>query len=77
MSDKSVVSVALPAELKVGKFAEARVKEILELRSTIGESLSMKNSQLKGTFFNSCRRDLFCVQILKSYKINTRGTLLV
>ena len=38
MSDISEKSVALPAELKVGKFAEARVKEILELRSTIGES---------------------------------------
>ena len=43
LGDKSVVSVTLPAELKVGKFAEARVKEILELRSTIGEAPSMNN----------------------------------
>ena len=38
MSDICEKSATLPAELKVGKFAEARVKEILELRRTIGES---------------------------------------
>ena len=40
MTDIGEKSVALPAELKVGKFAEARVKEIFELRSTIGKSKS-------------------------------------
>ena len=37
MSDSGDGTVVLPAELKVGKFAEARVNEILELRKTIGE----------------------------------------
>ena len=62
MSDITDRSVALPAELKVSKFAEARVKEILELRSSIGEFLNIKEEII-----------VFAVICLKLHIHNSNG----